>query len=377
MAGIYLHIPFCKQACHYCDFHFSTVFRKREAMVMGLAHELRLRKSEFDNSVVETIYLGGGTPSVLKVAEIEYLISAVHESYAVGENVEITIEVNPDDMLPQYLESLAQSPINRLSIGIQSFYDEDLRLMNRSHDGAQAVSSVEGALDHFTNVSIDLIYGIQGMDNKRWVQNIEKALSFNIPHISSYALTVEPRTALKRYIDKAILPDVSDEQAHEQYHIMVELLESRGYINYETSNFGQPGFFSKNNSAYWKGENYLGIGPSAHSFNGEQRSWNVRSNIKYLKAISKGELPQEKEKLSTRDRYNEYVMTGLRTIWGVSLKKIREEFDPVYEKYLVKQANKYVREHLLFWDGEVLLTTKKGKFLADGIASDLFMIHLK
>ncbi|MEO0572776.1 MAG: radical SAM family heme chaperone HemW [Bacteroidota bacterium] len=377
MAGIYLHIPFCKQACHYCDFHFSTVFRKSEAMVKGLADELELRKSEFGNNSVATIYFGGGTPSVLKVAEIEYLISTVRKHYKVDEGAEITIEVNPDDMGPQYLELLAQSPVNRLSIGIQSFHDVDLKLMNRSHNSAQAVSAIEGAVNYFNNMSIDLIYGIQGMDNKRWIQNLEQALAFNIPHISSYALTVEPRTALKKYIDKAILPDVSDEQAQEQYHIMVGLLESHGYINYETSNFGKPGFFSKNNSAYWKGENYLGIGPSAHSFNGEQRSWNIRSNVKYLKAISKGQLPQEKEALSTKDRYNEYVMTGLRTIWGVSLEKIRQEFDPIYEKYLVKQADKYVHEHLLFWDGEVLLTTRKGKFLADGIASDLFMINLE
>ena len=376
MSGIYLHIPFCKQACHYCDFHFSTQLGKKQAMVQAIAKELVLRKSEADD-VVETIYFGGGTPSVLSNEEIEFLIQTVYDHYKVMDRPEITLEANPDDLSSHRIIQLSNSPINRLSIGIQSFFDEDLKLMNRAHKASEAEKCIQEATEYFDNITIDLIYGIPGMDNDRWKANIQKALDFGLSHISSYALTVEPRTALEKFIEKGVVPDVDDEQAQEQFYILVDMLEAHGFVNYEISNFGKPGFFSKNNTAYWLGKSYVGVGPSAHSFDGKNRSWNIRNNPTYIKKITEGVLPMEIETLSQTDRYNEYVMTGLRTIWGVSLEKIEKEFGPTYLDYLNQQAQKYVEQGLLQFVDGILLTTKKGKFLADGIASDLFMVNLE
>lgn len=376
MSGIYIHIPFCKQACHYCDFHFSTQLGKKEVMVKAIAKELVLRKSEIDE-VVETIYFGGGTPSVLSNDEIEYLIQAVYDNYKVIHDPEITLEANPDDLSNNRIIQLSKSPINRLSIGIQSFFEEDLCLMNRAHNAQEAENCIREARTHFDNISIDLIYGIPGMDNERWKANIQKALDFDLPHISSYALTVEPRTALKKFIEKGVVPDVDDEQAQEQFHILVDALEANGFVNYEISNFGKPDYFSKNNTAYWLGKTYLGVGPSAHSFDGTHRSWNIRNNPTYIKKIEENVLPIEIETLSTTDRYNEFVMTGLRTIWGVDLARIESEFGENYLRYINQQSSKFLERDLLAVRGGKLLTTKKGKFLADGIASDLFMINLK
>lgn len=375
MAGIYIHVPFCKQACHYCDFHFSTQLGKKEAMLSALKKEIELRKNEFKNNMVATIYFGGGTPSVLSTAEIETLITTVYENYQVVENPEITLEANPDDLTDHKIVELSKSPINRLSIGVQSFFDEDLKLMNRAHSSDEAIKSLSVATDYFDNISIDLIYGIPGMDNNKWKANIEKALSFELPHISSYALTVEPKTALKKFIERGIVADVDDEQAQEQFNILVEVLEKNDYVNYEISNFGKQGYFSKNNTSYWQGKKYIGIGPSAHSFDGQNRSWNIRNNPKYIKALEIEALPMETESLSKTDRYNEYVMTGLRTIWGVSLEKIELDFGQTCLDYLNKQAEKYLERHLLFVDDGKLLATKKGKFLVDGIASDLFILN--
>lgn len=375
--GIYIHIPFCKQACHYCDFHFSTSLKKKEGMLLALEKEIILRKNELKDAKVETIYFGGGTPSVLEVDEIKRLLDAIFRHYEVKDNPEITLEANPDDLSKGKVIELSRSSINRLSIGIQSFFDEDLKLMNRAHSAEEAIICVTNAREYFNNLSLDLIYGIPNMDDARWLANIEKALSFKVPHISSYALTVEPKTALQDLIKKGLVDKVDDEQAKRQFHLLVERLEEEGFVNYEISNFGKHGYFSKNNTAYWQGKPYLGIGPSAHSFDGIKRGWNVRNNSKYIAALHSNQLPIEYEVLSKRDRYNEYVMTGLRTIWGVSLEKISAEFGAIFESYLKQQAEKYVDEHLLFWDDNVLLTTKKGKFLADGIASDLFMINLE
>ncbi len=344
-------------------------------MLEALQSELELRKGEFQSDVVETIYFGGGTPSVLEISEIESLINTVYDNYKVIENPEITLEANPDDLSKSRIIQLSKSPINRLSIGIQSFYDEDLKLMNRAHNASEAENCIQEAKKYFDNITIDLIYGIPGMDNDRWKTNIEKALSFDLPHISSYALTVEPKTALKKFIEKGKIPDVDDEQAQEQFNMLVGILEKQGFVNYEISNFGKPGYFSKNNTSYWLGKKYLGIGPSAHSFDGKNRSWNIRNNTKYIQALDKGELPREMETLTIRDRYNEYVMTGLRTIWGVSLEKIVKDFGPTYLQYLNKQSKKYLNQDLLHLEKGNLLATKKGKFLVDGIASDLFILN--
>jgi oxygen-independent coproporphyrinogen-3 oxidase len=384
MSGIYIHIPFCKQACHYCDFHFSTSMKKKDEMILALTKEIHLRKEEFKNDVVETIYFGGGTPSVLAIEDLQLLIDAVYANYKVGENPEITVEANPDDLSSDLsfrgtrnlFEELKVIGVNRLSIGIQSFFEDDLKMMNRAHNAEEAKKCLEEATKYFDNISLDLIYGIPGMSNEKWIQNIKIALSFGIPHISSYALTVEPKTALHSFIQKGIIPPPEDEVAQEHFEILVEKLEEAGFIHYELSNFGKENYFSKNNSSYWLGKKYIGIGPSAHSYDGEKRGWNVSNNTLYIKSIQEGKLPIETETLSKTDRYNEYVMTGLRTIWGISLDRIQSEFGPTYLDYLNQQAAKYIEDHLLFLDENILRTTRKGKFLSDGIASDLFLLNL-
>jgi len=377
MSGIYIHIPFCRQACNYCDFHFSTSMKKKDEMVFALAKEIIMRKSEFRDQIVETIYFGGGTPSRLSIADLRLLMDSIYENYAVSENPEITLEANPDDLSEDYLIELSKIGINRLSIGIQSFFEDDLVMMNRAHNSAEAKKCLEEATKYFDNISLDLIYGIPGMSNERWKQNIETALSFGIPHISSYALTVEPKTALNKLIQTGKIAKPNDESAQEHFAILVETLEVNDFIHYELSNFGKENYFSKNNSAYWLGKKYIGIGPSAHSYDGVSRSWNVSNNSLYIKSIQEEKLPNEIEFLSIADRYNEYIMTGLRTIWGVSLQRIETEFGTEYLDYLQKQAQKYINDGLLSIDNNVLKPTPKGKFLTDGIASDLFYLNLE
>ena len=375
MSGIYIHIPFCKQACNYCDFHFSTSMKKKEEMVLALAKEIQLRKKEFEDEVVETIYFGGGTPSRLQIADIRLQIDAIYKNYKVVDKPEITLEANPDDLSEEYLKDLLNIGINRLSIGIQSFFEEDLQMMNRAHNSAEAKKCLEIATRYFDNISLDLIYGVPGMSNEKWQQNIETTLNFGIPHISSYVLTVEPKTALNKLIQTGKIAEPKDEVASEHFMILVETLENNGFIHYELSNFGKQDYFSKNNSAYWLGEKYIGIGPSAHSYDGISRSWNIANNPLYLKAIQENKLPNEVEILSVADRYNEYIMTGLRTIWGVSLDRIQSEFGQEYFDYLLKQAQKFIDDELLYIENNILKPTKKGKFLADGIASDLFILN--
>lgn len=390
MAGIYIHIPFCKQACHYCDFHFSTSLKKKDELIQALVKEIRLRKTEL-NGLVETIYFGGGTPSLLEISEIQLLVATVYENFEVSEDPEITLEANPDDLSETIVEQLAKSPINRLSIGVQSFFEEDLKFMNRAHNAEEALQSIALAKAHFSNISIDLIYGIPKMTNERWLANVEKALQLAIPHLSCYALTVEPKTALENFIKKGIVPAVEDDVAQEHHKLLVEKTEAAGYENYEFSNFGKSGWHSKNNTAYWQGKPYLGIGPSAHSYDGDSRSWNVANNSIYIKKIEAGELPLERETLSIRDKYNEYIMTRLRTADGISLQEISDTFGAKYKEYLLQQAKEHIENGLLKCvtssdfllqeqEGnniERLTVTKKGKFLSDGIASDLFLVELK
>ncbi|WP_294962680.1 radical SAM family heme chaperone HemW [uncultured Flavobacterium sp.] len=380
MSGIYIHIPFCKQACHYCDFHFSTSMKKKDEMVLALAKEIAMRKSELKNdpefSGVETIYFGGGTPSVLSNEEINFLISEVYKNYKVAENPEITLEANPDDLSAERILELSKSPINRLSIGIQSFYEDDLKMMNRAHNSAEAKKCLEEATKYFDNISLDLIYGIPGMSDEMWRQNIQTALDFGVPHISSYALTVEPKTALSKLIQTGKIAEPQDEAASNHFMILVEMLQKNGFIHYELSNFGKENYFSKNNSAYWLGKKYIGIGPSAHSYDGEKRGWNIANNSLYLKAIQNDELPIETEILTISDRYNEYIMTGLRTIWGVSLERIEKEFGTEYLNYVLEQSQKFLNDDLLSIENNILKPTPKGKFLTDGIASDLFYLNL-
>ena len=382
MSGIYIHIPFCKQACNYCDFHFSTSMKKKEDMVLAIAKEIAMRKNELEfpdsarnDNQIETIYFGGGTPSVLTNDEINFLISEVYKNYNVVDNPEITLEANPDDLSAERIFELSKSPINRLSIGIQSFFEDDLKMMNRAHNSVEAKKCLEEATKYFDNISLDLIYGVPGMSNEKWKHNIETALSFGIPHISSYALTVEPKTALSKLIQTGKVAKPNDEVASAHFMILVETLEAKGFIHYELSNFGKENYFSKNNSAYWLGKKYIGVGPSAHSYDGVSRSWNISNNSLYLKSIQDNQLPNEVEVLSVSDRYNEYIMTGLRTIWGVSLDRIEKEFGTDYLVYLKKQAEKFLNDELVYIENNILRPTAKGKFLTDGIASDLFYLN--
>ena len=373
--GLYIHIPFCKQACHYCDFHFSTSMAKKSTLVDALCHELVLRKNEIPG-IVQTIYFGGGTPSLLNAGELKQLFETIDVHFEISENPEITLEANPDDLTEEKLKMLSESRINRLSIGVQSFFEEDLKLMNRAHNATEAVNCLELAKKYFDNISIDLIYGMPDMNDARWKENLDIALALNIPHISSYALTVEPNTALQKFIEKGIVKPVDDEAAQRHFEILIDSLSNAGFENYEFSNFGKPGYFSQNNTAYWTGKSYLGIGPSAHSYNGDVRSWNINNNPKYIKEIQSGNLPLERETLSITDKYNEYVMTGLRTVWGISLLKIEGAFGLKFKEYALQQAQKHIEADLLYCDENQIKVTKKGKFLSDGLASDLFLINL-
>lgn len=376
MSGIYLHIPFCKQACHYCDFHFSTSLKKKAVLVDALCSELVLRKEELKGAV-QTIYFGGGTPSLLTSEELGQILATIYDHFKVSRAPEVTLEANPDDLSEEYLMILTQSKINRLSIGVQSFYDDDLKFMNRSHRAEEAMRSLVLAKKYFDNVSIDLIYGVPGMSLSKWKRNLERALEFEIPHLSCYALTVEPNTALSRFIEKGVVKALDDELAREHHQLLLQLTEEAGYENYEFSNFGKTGYHSKNNSAYWEGKPYLGIGPSAHSYDGDQRSWNVSNNAHYLRALQLRELPIEREQLSKKDKYNEYVMTRLRTKNGVKLSEVELNFGEEFKTYLQQVASQHLEAGRLELAGDRISVTKSAKFLSDGIAGDLFMINLK
>ena len=373
--GLYIHIPFCKQACHYCDFHFSTSVKKKGELVDMLCKELVLRKNELPDNVIETIYFGGGTPSLLSAEELKQIFDTIHSNFQVSDDAEITLEANPDDLSIKKLEVLKVSGINRLSIGVQSFFEEDLKLMNRAHNAKEALESIQMAKEYFDNISIDLIYGIPGMTEERWRENLRIALDLNLPHFSCYALTVEPNTALKKFIEKGVIKPVDDEAAKAHFRILVETLLNAGFVHYEFSNFGKPGYFSRNNTAYWFGKPYLGIGPSAHSFDGNSRKWNISNNSLYIKALQKDTIPMQEEKLSEVDKYNEYVMTRLRTMWGVSPDEVEEKFGLKYKNYLMEQAEPYLKKDLMILKNGNLHITAKGKFLGDGISSDLFFIN--
>ena len=373
MSGIYIHIPFCKQACHYCDFHFSTSVKKKAELVDMLCKELVLRKDELPGPI-QTIYFGGGTPSLLTSEELALIFKTIFETYKVSKTAEITLEANPDDLSEEVLKTLDTSPINRLSIGVQSFFEADLKLMNRAHNAEEALRSLQLAKQYFENISIDLIYGIPGQSNQQWRQNLDTALELEIPHISSYALTVEPKTALEKFIEKGKVKPVDDETYREQFDMLVNTLTSNGFEHYEFSNYGKPGFHSQNNMAYWLGKPYLGIGPSAHSFDGTSRKWNISNNNLYINAIHEGKIPQQSEELSLSDSYNEYVMTRLRTKFGVSALDVLEKFGENYRSHFLKESDKFIVDGTLENRDDTYHITSKGKFLSDGIAADLFFI---
>ena len=374
MAGIYFHFPFCRQACHYCNFHFSTQLKYQDEMLQAFKKEIELRTEEWPEEL-ESIYFGGGSPSLLSPKSVEQLINVVIKKINLRHGIEITIEVNPDDVTFEYLEALSSIGINRLSIGIQSFLDRELKLMNRIHNADQAVKTIEWTAQLFQNFSVDLIYGTPSSDLFSWKKNLNQALSFDIPHLSSYALTVEPKTVLAHQVKNKKVRLLDEEWVKLQYDWMVNRMEEAGYENYEFSNFSKPGFHAVNNANYWKGKAYMGIGPAAHSYDGKRkRSWNPSNNIKYLKSIQQGILPAQFENLNAHEAFNEYLMTGLRTSWGVSLQKINETFGKHYSNYLEKQVENHLIDQRLYWDGDALKVSKSAKFLTDGIASDLFLL---
>ncbi len=373
---IYLHIPFCKQKCSYCNFHFSTSFSLKDEMLSAIKKEIQLRHNELENKTLKSLYFGGGTPSVLSVDEIKSLIDEIQKYFSFDNNIEITLESNPDDLNKNFLEELSQTEINRLSIGTQSFFDEDLKLMNRAHNASEAESSIKRAQDFgLENISIDLIYGSPTSNFEIWKDNLSKTIELQVPHVSSYALTVEPKTALEKWIENGKIRSPEETEQNQEFYYMKDFLKDNGFDHYEISNFGKPGFHSKHNSAYWKSEPYLGIGPSAHSYNGHlERSWNIANNPIYIKNLNQNILPIEKEILTEKDRFNEMIMIGLRTIWGVDLNRINQNFSSEIIDYLNQEIKSKIESGILEIENNYLKIPEKHWFLADGIASDLFIV---
>lgn len=375
MPGIYLHIPFCKQACHYCNFHFSTSLKQKDAVIDAMLRELELRQGYLPKRELDSIYFGGGTPSLLDEAELMRFFEAIGRHFTIKPDAEITLEANPDDLSQEKLLALRRTPINRLSIGIQSFFEEDLRFFNRAHDAYEARACLENALAAgFLNLTIDLIYGAPTTTDAYWEKNLELAFSYPIPHISSYALTVEERTALHHFVKTGKVAPVDEEKAARQYEYLMASMRAQGYVHYEISNFARPGYFARHNSSYWKGEPYLGLGPSAHSYDGESRQWNVANNGRYLQALREGRLDFfEIEHLTPAQRYNEYVMVGLRSIWGVELSKLRA-MGAGFEAHFTEYVQPFLRNGQAERRGDTICLTDAGRLLADGIAADLFIL---
>ena len=375
MAGIYIHIPFCKQACNYCDFHFSTSMKMKVDFVKAIIQEIELRKDVFANKFISSIYFGGGTPSLLSKEELDMIFEKLYKSFTIDADAEITLEANPEDLNFDKILQLKDTPINRLSIGVQSFRDEDLKYMNRVHTAIEALNSIKVAQDlGFQNITIDLIYGTPGMSNEDWKYNLRKSFALNLPHISSYALTVEEKTPLYYQILKKNIDAVDEQQSANQFKILMDEMLSYGYEQYEISNFCKDNSYSRHNSSYWKKNHYLGLGPSAHSYFGNSRLWNVSNNVKYIKALSASRLPLSKENLNTQDMYNEYVMTSLRTKWGCSLIEIEKYYSRSYLNYFKVQIKGYEINGYIIENKGVYTLSEKGKLIADRITSDLFVI---
>ena len=398
MPGIYIHIPFCKQACNYCDFHFSTSLKNKDAFLQALKQEISLQKNYFfslplsggdaagrgglgrdgeareGSGLINTIYFGGGTPSLLSQKELQEIFDELNKHFVIATDAEITLEANPDDLTKEKLKQLRATPINRLSIGIQSFFDEDLHYMNRAHNAQMASDCVKAAQDSgFDNITIDLIYGTPTMSDEHWLQNLNKAFALGVQHISCYALTVESKTVLDHLIKTGRSKPIDEIQSARQFEILLAEMKRNNFIQYEISNFCKEGFYSLHNSSYWLKEHYLGLGPSAHSYNGVSRQWNVRNNNLYIQSLEKGELNFEKEILTKDQQYNEYILTSLRTMWGTDLKRVRE-FGERYFNECMNEARTYIDSADVILKDDRLFLTDKGKLIGDRIASDLFVL---
>ena len=374
MAGIYVHIPFCKKLCFYCDFYHVISVNDNSAFIDALLKEASLRKDYLESETVSTIYFGGGTPSVFSVKDLGTILNHINKLFRVEQDCEISIELNPDDVLPAYLEGLKDLNINRISMGIQSWRDSDLKMLNRRHDSAQAIKALKDTLDAgFENITIDLIYGIPGMSLKEWESNLDFSLSFDIKHLSAYHLTFEPGTVFGKMLEKGTISEIDENESVAQFNILIEKAESAGFIQYEISNFGKPGYFSIHNSNYWKQVSYLGLGPSAHSFNGYSRQWNIRDLKGYIKLISAGKSFYESEELNSKTRFNEYIMTSLRTMWGIDLEYVEEMFEKEGYDYIINLAGKFKNYGLMKQEKKSLILTNQGKLISDNIISE-FMI---
>ncbi len=398
MAGIYIHIPFCRQACHYCNFHFTVNQNGKEAFVDALLKEITLQKNYLEGEKIETVYFGGGTPSLLSGDEVKRILDALHRQFVIVPGAEVTLEANPDDLEKKKISELKTTAVNRFSIGVQSFQDDDLKYLHRAHNAQQADYSIKLAQDAgFENITIDLIYGIPEIDvrretldkryetrdsglvthdsrptTKKFLQNLQKLSELGIPHFSAYCLTVEPKTALDKFIREKKMPDVNDAQAAQQFEQLMDFAEANNYEHYEISNFCKPGIYSKHNTSYWTGKKYLGLGPSAHSFDSVSRQWNISNNTLYVQSLSTGELNFEKETLTENNRFNEYIMTALRTKWGVDKNLLKEKFGEEHVEQFEKNAEPFFENQSLQAESEKIILTRKGKLIADKIISELF-----
>jgi len=375
MPGIYIHIPFCHQACSYCDFHFSTQVKAKNDLVGALAREIHLRRNYLKGKPLTTIYFGGGTPSIIGVDQIKELLRAIADNHAIEINPEVTLEANPEDLTSEKAEALIAAGVNRLSIGIQSFRDEDLRLMNRSHDAKHAVQSVRNAqAAGFKNISVDLIYGVPGLSDDDWKKNMEQVFALDVQHLSCYSLTIEPRTAFAKWIKEGQMRSPDEEQSSTQFELLMDHAPVAGFEHYEISNFAKPGFLSRHNTSYWLGEPYVGIGPSAHSYDIHSRQWNISNNASYIQSIAEGKVPLEREELTRSDKFNEMILTSLRTAWGIYEKRILENFGEERAEEFSRKADVWMQKGMLELRDKHYVLTRSGKHFADRIAGDFFIL---
>ena len=377
MAGIYIHIPFCKQACNYCNFHFSTSLQLKDELIAAMIKEIHLVTEKANHSsekeLCETIYFGGGTPSILSIKELNNILASLFSKFEIAKDAEITLEANPDDITAEKLQLWKKVGINRLSVGVQSFLDQELVWMNRAHSSADSLRCIDEIKNAgFSDYSIDLIYGSPLLNNQDWLNTIETVINKNIPHISCYALTVEPKTALHKMIAQNKKESVDAEKQAEQFVLLMNQMEQAGYEHYEISNFSKPGRRSKHNSSYWQGKKYYGFGPAAHSYDGIKRKWNVSNNALYIQSLKKNSIPSEEETLTSTQSINEYIMTSLRTIEGLDLEKINSLFGTNHVNQLLNASKIYIQSEKIIQQNNRLILTKQGKLFADGIAADLF-----
>ncbi len=375
MAGIYIHIPYCKQACTYCDFYFTTTFSSRGKFLNALLKEIELQKHFFSGNKVNTIYFGGGTPSILEKKELSDILNALHKTFAVAGDAEITLEANPDNLTEDYLKELKEVGVNRLSIGLQSFKDSELIEMNRSHNALQSTEAIKKAqLSGFENISIDLIYGTSWTNEEEWATQLDEVIKFNVQHISCYQLTVEEKTVLHHKIKTGIIAQPDDERTEKQFLILIDKLRDAGFVHYEISNFGKPEFFSKHNTGYWKDMAYLGLGPSAHGYNGNKRYANVANVHNYCEALEKGSAWFATEDLTPKDIYNDLVLTGLRTVFGIGLPLIEKKLDQSFVNYFQRKAQPFIQRGDIIKEGYVYRLKEESFLFADKISSELFYI---